>query len=351
MNKFNFLVYSISACEDITILKIILFIKKILNLATIAIPIILILMITLDFLKNILVNKEEDMKKNTQLVIKRIIYTIVIFLVPTIVNFTIEVLGNFNTNYQKCLQVTEESIENQKEENKNKCQGDDYTWDDTTYQCLINPKVPETPNIITEKKKIINSNTNTTTEDGNLIYYNQGDYSRVKFCSSGVTVSSSGCGATSLAIIASSFSNKKYDPKNVATWLCNNGHIGHALGENWFTKKKVLNHFNLSVTTLFDNGNYKGNSGKTYNKTQANKILNAVKEGKGVVLYIPEHYVVVGPNKKCNSNQVYLYDVGKRAYNGCYTPKELFEKVSNYKNKCKNLGNCGWKKAWAFTKK
>lgn len=307
-------------------------------------------MISLDFAKNVMSGKDDEMRKNVQLVIKRLLYAVALFLVPTIVNFAIEVLGNFETGYQKCLQVTEESIEKQKAINKAKCTGDDYTWDETTSQCLIKPTIPETTTKETTKKSIkTNSSTN---KSGNLVYYNQGDYENVAFCGSGTTISTSGCGATSLAVIASSFSNKKYNPKYMANWLCSNGHSGGALVTSFFTKSKLLNHFNLSVTTLFDKKDkYKGNAGKSYNVTEGLQILNAVKKGKGVILYIPGHYVVVGSNSECKDNEVYLYEVGKRADKGCYTMKDLFKKTYNRKSFCSNNGNCGWKAAWAYTSK
>lgn len=351
MSNINFLAYSISACEEIAVLRTVLFIKELLKIVTFTIPIILILMISLDFAKNIIANKDDDMRKNVQLVLKRLIYAVALFLVPTIVNFAIESLGNFDTEYKECLNVTKESIEAQKIENEAKCTGDDYTWDETTFQCLIKPTIPEFNND-ESKTKSINSN-NSTNNKGNLVYYNQGDYKHVAFCHSGKTISSSGCGATSLSIIASSFSNKKYNPKNVAKWLCNNGHTTGALPTTFFTKKKVLEHFDLSTTTLFlkSSAVYQGNAGKKYNSKEGNKILNAVKEGKGIILYIPGHYVAVGPNSKCSQNEVYLYDVGRRSNNGCYTPKNLFNKTYNYKDRCSNNGNCGWKAAWAYTGK
>ena len=49
--------------------------------------------------------------------------------------------------------------------------------------------------------------------------------------------------------------------------------------------------------------------------------------------------------------EVYLYDVGKRANLGCYTMKSLFKNTYNYKNRCSNNGNCGWKAAWVYTSK
>lgn len=182
-------------------------------------------------------------------------------------------------------------------------------------------------------------------------YYNQGNYSHVPYCSDdGGNVAKSGCGATSLAVIASSFTNNNYNPKVVANYLCENG-FGGKNGTGWrvFTNTNVLNHFELNVEVLFKKeGTVKGNAGKTYSEEEGNKILNAVNNGRGIILHIPGHYVVVGPNPKCSKKQVYYYQVSNSDENGCYTPKELFNSTYNYKDRCSKKGNCGWKAAFSY---
>lgn len=191
----------------------------------------------------------------------------------------------------------------------------------------------------------------------NLKYYNQGNYASVKYCLGSKTVATSGCGATSLAVIASSFTSSKYTPKYVANWICDHGHRDNGKGGGgtpwyYFTMDEMLDEFELEVETLFKKKGLVGkDAGQTYDSTEGNAILNAVKQGKGIVLHIPGHYVAVGPNEKCSSNEVYYYNVGRSYENGCYTPKALFKKTYNYKNRCSNEGNCGWKAAFAYNSK
>lgn len=142
MNSINFISLLIEPCEDIAVLKTVLFIKEMLEIVLYIIPIILILMIMLDLTKNVIANKDDEMRKNFQIAIKRIIYAVALFLVPTIVNFVIHGLGEFTSDYKTCLQVTKESIEEQIKENKKKCENEEgYEWDSGTNQCLIIPKI------------------------------------------------------------------------------------------------------------------------------------------------------------------------------------------------------------------
>lgn len=70
-----------SPCESSAILKVIYFILEILKVAFILIPIGLIVMLSVDFAKNVISN-EEEMDKNKKLAIRRTILCVAIFMVP-----------------------------------------------------------------------------------------------------------------------------------------------------------------------------------------------------------------------------------------------------------------------------
>lgn len=96
----NIMLFLTETCpNDFEILRIIYFVKIVLKIVFIAVPIGLILMIGLDFFKNVTASKEDEMKKNLNIAIKRIIYCVCIFFVPTIVNLAISLLGNLGVNY------------------------------------------------------------------------------------------------------------------------------------------------------------------------------------------------------------------------------------------------------------
>ena len=105
------------ACNNPEILRVIMFILQILKVVFIIVPIGLILMIGLDLFKNITAGKEDEMKKNVSIAIKRIIFCVCIFFVPTIVNLVNsivnEVLEDTTINYTVCFKnATASNIEN-----------------------------------------------------------------------------------------------------------------------------------------------------------------------------------------------------------------------------------------------
>ena len=86
-------------CGGAEILKIIKFIWSLLDIIFIIVPIGLILMISIDFAKNVIAGKEEEMKKNANLAIKRILFCV------AIVEFTITLLGDLGVDYASCINI------------------------------------------------------------------------------------------------------------------------------------------------------------------------------------------------------------------------------------------------------
>lgn len=91
------------ACQNPDILRVIFYIKEILSVVFIIVPIGLIVMIGIDFFKNVTAGKEDEMKKNLGIAIKRIIYCVFIFFVPTIVSLVNAILGDLGVNYVECM--------------------------------------------------------------------------------------------------------------------------------------------------------------------------------------------------------------------------------------------------------
>ena len=77
----------------ITILGVVYFIRELLKIALILIPICLIVMLSLDFAKGVISFDENNNKKITDHVIRRVIYTIIIFLIPSTIYGVLNVLG------------------------------------------------------------------------------------------------------------------------------------------------------------------------------------------------------------------------------------------------------------------
>lgn len=337
------------ACENIAVLRTSYFIKKLLQMAFIIIPIGLIVMLALDLAKSITSSSEEDMPTNLKRAGKRLLFSIFVFLVPTITNVLLNNVVGVNVDYQKCLNVTQKGIKNQIAINKKKCQANrgNYEWDDKSSDCVLKTMPPEYKIQYDGGRKIISvSSKGSGSAKGQFKYYNQCSPTTWKNNCTSKTMCESGCGLTSLAIVANAFSGRTVTPNTIRDYVCANGHSGGALGYDWFTNKGLLNKFNLQSKEIIGH-----NESANYSKAKAKAIKKAVDEGDGVVLLIPGHYVVVGPGKSCSSNEVYLYEVGKRALNGCYTMKKLWNTTYNRKNKCSDSGICGWRQAWAFNSK
>jgi murein DD-endopeptidase MepM/ murein hydrolase activator NlpD len=95
------------ACTNPDVLKVIFFAKELLDIVFLIVPMGLLLMLGIDFFKNVSAGKEEDMKKNLNIAIKRIIFCVCIFFVPTIVSLLTKIvsdaLEDTSINYALCL--------------------------------------------------------------------------------------------------------------------------------------------------------------------------------------------------------------------------------------------------------
>ena len=119
----SFLELTAMECGGVEVLKVIKFVWSLLDLVFIFVPIGLIIFISLDFMKNVMAGKEDEMKKNLNLAIKRIMFCVVLFLVPVIVNLVINLLGDAEvdviTNFSDCIDMAQDEDLSQYEEDEN----------------------------------------------------------------------------------------------------------------------------------------------------------------------------------------------------------------------------------------
>ena len=123
MNKFG-------VCEIPDVLRVIYFIKILLNIIKFVVPICLIIMVSLDFGKGV-ISGEKKTGEILKLCSNKLIAAVVIFLIPTIVNFVLGFVDK-TTSYESCwananigtinsYQVLwDEAVAKQKEEEKKK---------------------------------------------------------------------------------------------------------------------------------------------------------------------------------------------------------------------------------------
>lgn len=83
----------VSCAQGSTLVNVIAIVRLVMNIICIAVPIIMILMGTLDLFKAVTAGKDEDIKKKQKALITRIIAGVLVFLVPTIVSVIMNLIG------------------------------------------------------------------------------------------------------------------------------------------------------------------------------------------------------------------------------------------------------------------
>lgn len=74
--------------------NIILIVKFLLTIVQWVVPIILIVLGTIDLVKAVVAGKDDDIKKHQQTLIKRIIAAVIVFLIPMLVTVLMGWIGN-----------------------------------------------------------------------------------------------------------------------------------------------------------------------------------------------------------------------------------------------------------------
>lgn len=99
--------FLLEACKHPDILRVIYFGLIILDIITVIIPIGLIIMLIIDFTKAVVSTNTDGQTKSTKLVVKRIIYAVIVFAIPWIVDLFMGVLDSvglkIGTDYNQCL--------------------------------------------------------------------------------------------------------------------------------------------------------------------------------------------------------------------------------------------------------
>ena len=349
-------------CDSPDILKVLRLVKIIITIIKIVVPIILIVVVMIDYLKNIF-SGDSDLSKTSKVLVSKIITAVLIFLIPTIVNIIITATSN-TFSISKCFTLaTTEGINSAYRTNMEKLMEtaneskdmNDYTIAKNYLIYLSEEDKEYYKDELESLYKEIEKNNKSKVKLTKLVYYYQGDYGNVKFCGDPYNVANNGCGVASMAMIASSYSNEEYDPVYVAKILCksyctNCGSGGlpvPILSNDGFYSALGLTHEELFH---YGGNEINGNYNKSYNEQDGKKILNAVNNGKSVLLLIPNHYIVLGPNSECREDQVYIYDPDSHTRKGCHTPEEVYSVTYNSGSKCSNYNWCGWHLAIAMDK-
>ena len=397
-------------CTDIGVKKTFRYFGYLLFFLKIIIPLLLIVMATIDIFKAITTpSPDEEFKKSIFSIIKRIVAGLLIFFAPTIIYFVIDSIYSFEkiqdcasclfkpficdlSKIEKCeIKVKNIKIDNCKSGSLELTQGDfqklypkftpadanntSIKWktnkksivsvdqlgyitakkkgnvtitvslkNDTSIKAKCKIKVSDRPKYDSKGDESSSSGV-TSSKVGNYTYYNQcsAEYKGTgAFCNSDPC--SVGCGAFALTMVIANLSKPNVTPSDVMEWLCNNGHYGGAMGEDFFdtTKaksKKLQEHYNLKTT------NINGGTGYPSAKT-LKKMGNKLKKGEMLICVVPYHFIVLAGD---SSGNVTVLDPGNVFNNKTYTSVEsAYKAIYNFwyqKNGNKYSGS-----VWSYKK-
>ena len=331
-------------CGNYSVLKFISVAMNIVTLIQIIAPILLIITASIGLTKAMIHPDGKTDKKEVMNLVRKGIALIIIFMIPV---FIISVLGIVGESYHVPFSITT-CIENASDK--------EYLLSLQKQNLEEQKRNNETED---KRKPIIqpyDQEKSNTQNVKSLDYINQGWYRNLSFCKSD-TIASSGCGAVSFSMIVKGYSNLYRNDSNdsivkeVRDWFCDmrGWNTNGGMHSSYMYHEKTLEHFQLKAEVLFKNSEI-GFWSNTLQSNESSAIFQAVKkEGKSVILGIPGHWCVIGPNSKCSDNQVYMYDPSSAPKTTCYTMEELYQVTYNHKNQCNSKnGMCGWAIAMAF---
>ena len=96
--------FLLAACQHPGVLRVLYFVFLLIDIIFIIVPIGLIIMLMIDFSKAVIAGEDDKAKKSTKIVVKRIIYAVLIFAMPWIVNVFLNFMAyaGISTDYLTC---------------------------------------------------------------------------------------------------------------------------------------------------------------------------------------------------------------------------------------------------------
>jgi len=250
------LLLDLSNCGPSGLLRVLYFLKLILDIVFIIVPIGLIIMLIIDFAKATVSNDDGTYSKLFKLASKRLLSAIIVFFVPTIVSIVNEVLGDLGVEYSACyndisieaieqLEANEEAIEKAEKE----------------AQLLLLKNKNEKTNNENEMVDIIkNSNAFLASGSGcdGMVYYEDGFFYRP---------GSSVTNGTSETKGSAPYGYNKYFYSMLSKMISDAAAAGHSItassNENgaWRSYEKQLYFYNCYINKNCNNGNLAANPG------------------------------------------------------------------------------------------
>lgn len=100
----------LSICENSNALSAILFIKEIINVISIVVPIILIIMLSIELMKIVMGDADKSVSKVVKSITTKAIAAVCVFFVPTLINLLLSLLNNTSLSENLCWINADSSI-------------------------------------------------------------------------------------------------------------------------------------------------------------------------------------------------------------------------------------------------
>ena len=161
-----------SMCENASFLGTVLFIKNLIFIISIIIPIFLVVLLTLDLAKAVVSGDETQMKAAQNLAFKRILYALIIIVVPIIINAVFTTLGASGVDALDCYNnaTNEKIIELQKKQEKKDDDNDNRTQEEIAQE---KEKQTAYDKHVAELREKALSGRNSSSNISNNIYNNE----------------------------------------------------------------------------------------------------------------------------------------------------------------------------------
>lgn len=376
------------SCDAPEFLSAIVLFKRLLLVAQILAPIVLMVISGMDIIKAVMAGNSDEIMKHIHKIPKRLLSLSVVYLAPLIINMTVSLAQDIS-EYSECYnKATEENIliayQNKAEElisiaEKEKtrkavsnAKGYLYRIEDEELKDALTLRVDKVLASIEEKERIeeeerkkalqkeIKESTTTalatvlnvsnfsnsyggTNNPLGIPYYNQCDarwryYKNYDSC--GLS-----CGYSSIAMIISGLTNNtNFTPINIFDDfnLSGSNNINFEYTNNGNDLNRVISKYNVESKILWECVHHSINC--NYSDQQKLEVMKeALKKGHPIVLNIPNHYItIVGYDNK----GIYVHDPGAWELNNYYSDQNFLNTFLGYHGQ-----GYGLKGAYEFYKK
>ena len=360
------------SCDAPEFLNAIVIIKKVLVIAQIMAPIVLIILSSIDIAKAVMAGNEDDIMRHVRKFPKRLLSLSVIYFVPIIINFTVSLAQDIS-EYSECYaNATEENVliayqnkaedlvataEKQKtRKSLSSARGYLSRLSDeelvnafnerlNTVEAAIKAKEDEEKKSRIEKLKEdlaqFIQNAQSVASYGNssgsidnplgLPYYSQCD-SRWP-CYQGYNSCRAACGYNSLAMVISGLTKDSkittltiFKDYNLSGPGCNAGGgydtFNYVNTYSHGSTSDVVKKYNLKTQAVFGYGSGLSDSQKI------SKLKDSLRQNHAIILNVPNHYIVLAGIDK-NQN-IYVLDPANASNNGAYNDSNFINKFKYY---------------------